>query len=133
MCIVNYLPAEKTNSRRTASLTAAQLRVEIAKGAVRILAPLLLTVSAALAADPTSDIVKPPNVSLSYGDACDDRQNRRIAVENTHPYRTAQVTVKWHASGGKELQEKFLVSPGEIVSVGCGMEGSIVEAVLADF
>jgi hypothetical protein len=94
---------------------------------------LLLSTSSALAADPPSDAVKSSIVSLSYAESCDDRQNRRIKIANNHLYRTARVTVKWRAAGGKELQEEFLVPPGDTKQVGCGVEGSIVNVILADF
>lgn len=109
---------------------AARVLTHVARYALGCIAAL---VSAALCAaeDTRTDI--PAEVTLQWGQPC-DAENGRLYVENSHGFRTAIVTVRWRAAGGKALEERFVLEPGVITEIGCAIAGAtIVKAELASF
>lgn len=74
----------------------------------------------------------PADLRLIERGPCDAR-NRRLYLENQHSSRTFSVTVRWSAAGGKELTEKVLVGPNEMLELGCAASAKILEATPADF
>lgn len=72
-------------------------------------------------------------MTLQWGKPCDAR-NTRLYVENAHSFKTAIVTVRWQAAGGKALEEEIVLEPGVITEIGCALsDATIVKAELASF
>lgn len=95
--------------------------------------PFAVCVLSAPSAAAAAEAELPVEIALRWGESC-DAQNGRLYVENTHRFRTAIVTVRWKAAGGKALEEKFMVEPGVIAEIGCALnDATIVQAELASF
>lgn len=93
---------------------------------------LLLAITGLCAAEETPTAI-PAEVALQWGQPC-DAQNGRLYVANAHTFRTAIVTVRWRAAGGKALEQQFILEPGVITEVGCALsDATIVKAELAQF
>lgn len=98
---------------------------------LRSIALLLATTGLCAAEETRPDI--PADVALQWGQPC-DAQNGRLYVGNAHSFRTAIVTVRWQAAGGKALEQQFILEPGVITEVGCALsDATIVKAELASF
>lgn len=69
---------------------------------------------------------------LSYLAACDS-QNNRLLLTNSHTFKTLQATVRWHAAGGKDLEDQFFPAPSSSIEIGCASDAQIVEVKFADF
>ena len=69
---------------------------------------------------------------LSYMAAC-DAQNNRLFLTNSHTFKTLQAVVRWHAAGGKDLQDQFFAEPSSSIEIGCAADAQIVEVKFADF
>jgi hypothetical protein len=93
---------------------------------------VLLATTSLCAAEETRPTI-PAEVTLQWGQPC-DAQNGRLYVENAHSFRTAIVTVRWQAGGGKALEQQFILEPGVITEVGCALsDATIVKAELTSF
>lgn len=69
---------------------------------------------------------------LSYTTACDPHNNR-LLLTNSHTFKTLQAVVRWHAAGGKDLQDQFFPAPSTTIEIGCAADAQIVEVKFADF
>lgn len=93
---------------------------------------VLLAIAGLCAAEETRTAI-PAEVGLQWGPPC-DAQNGRLYVANAHSFRTAIVTVRWRAAGGKALEQQVILEPGVITEVGCALsDATIVKAELAQF
>jgi hypothetical protein len=71
-------------------------------------------------------------VELKFESSCDEI-NRRLILGNRHPFRTATITVRWRAEGGKDLTDQFFRSPDSESEIGCAVTAAILEAAFVDF
>ncbi|HEY5755627.1 MAG TPA: hypothetical protein VIU34_07380 [Steroidobacter sp.] len=62
-----------------------------------------------------------------------DEFNRSWVVSNKHTYLSIKVQVKWSAVGAKEMQEEFILSPGEARAIGCASKLDILSAEIMQF
>jgi hypothetical protein len=62
-----------------------------------------------------------------------DQYNRSWVVASRHTYLSIKVRVKWSATGAKELEEEFVLSPGASRALGCGSKLEIVSAEIMQF
>lgn len=78
--------------------------------------------------------IEGPNafVSLKFQGAC-DAQNNRLFVANVHTFKTIAVTIRWKATGGKDLVEQFFTAPNSLKEIGCAAEAEITDVTFSDF
>lgn len=62
-----------------------------------------------------------------------DAFNRSWKVTNQHTYLSIKVTIRWQAVGAKEMQEEFILAPGESRGLGCAPNVEVVAAELLQF
>lgn len=92
-----------------------------------VLAAGMLVVHPAFAED---DPVK--SVTLKLEGACDPK-NSRLFAESAHGSKTIVATLRWNLSGSKRIAtEKFQISPGGRIEVGCAAQADVVSAVFVD-
>jgi hypothetical protein len=109
------------------------MKNKIAGGAQRLAAALLAfgltsaAVSAAAEEPSAASFIEP-----SPDKQC-DQFNRSWVVASRHTYLSIKVRVKWSATGAKELEEEFVLSPGASRALGCGSKLEIVSAEIMQF
>lgn len=104
--------------------------MRIASGEIPLLCAAVLAFGAGVCAaqEPAAaDFVVP-----STDRQCDEF-NRSWVVANRHTHLSIKVAVKWSAVGAKEMQEEFILSPGEIRAIGCAAKLEVVSATLMQF
>ena len=62
-----------------------------------------------------------------------DEFNRSWVVANKHTYLSIKVQVKWSATGAREMQEEFILSPGEARAIGCASKLEVLSAQIMQF
>ena len=62
-----------------------------------------------------------------------DEFNRSWVVGNRHTYLSIKVAVRWSAVGAKEMQEEFILSPGEVRAIGCAAKLDVLSAEIMQF
>lgn len=62
-----------------------------------------------------------------------DEFNRSWVVSNKHTHLSIKVQVKWSATGAREMQEEFILSPGEARAIGCASKLDVLSAEIMQF
>ena len=112
-----------TVNRRRGRVTKARRRVS-----ALLLGMALAAASGIAAADELASVF----AKLSYGAECDPKNNR-LLLSNTHSFKTLIVKVRWHAAGGKDLEDQFFPGPSSTLEIGCAADAQVVDANFADF
>ncbi len=104
-------------------------------GGIRPLAAAVLTFAMTLAGECVAQTPAPAAVDFvvpTMDKQCDEF-NRSWVVSNKHTYLSIKVQVKWSAVGAKEMQEEFILSPGEARAIGCASKLDILSAEIMQF
>lgn len=106
-------------------------------GGIRPLPAAVLTFAMALAGVCVAQTPAPAPAAVDFIVPTMDKQcdefNRSWVVSNKHTYLSIKVQVKWSAVGAKEMQEEFILSPGEARAIGCASKLDILSAEIMQF
>lgn len=62
-----------------------------------------------------------------------DEFNRSWTVASRHTHLSIKVRVRWSAVGAKEMEEEFVLSPGQGRAIGCASKLEVVSAEIMQF
>lgn len=103
------------------------------KGGTRLWSTAVLTFGMILPAlctaqEPAAtDFVKP------VSDRQCDEFNHSWVVTSQHTYLSIKVTVRWAATGAKDMQEEFILAPGASRALGCASKVEVLAAEIMQF
>jgi hypothetical protein len=118
--------APRAQNRFATLMKTARLATRTLQAALLIFGLVLAPICPAQDAPATSFIVPKPDRQC-------DEFNRSWKITNTHSYLSIKVTVRWHAVGAKEMQEEFILTPGQSRGIGCAPSIEIVAAEIMQF
>lgn len=102
-------------------------------GGIRPLAAAVLALAMALADVCVAQQPDAADFIVPTMDRQCDEFNRSWVVSNKHTYLSIKVQVKWSATGAREMQEEFILSPGEARAIGCASKLEVLSAQIMQF